>query len=471
MQWLKSTDFYRKIPKDLTEGTRAGGSLSLIGALFMFILFVLEFNSYLTTHRTTEVVMGGSQEDEDLQISFNVSLPRISCEYASVDLNNILGTHKVNLTKNIRKWNLGDDGDRRLAEAAADAKDVEHEDRDHPEEEPDGDAAVSLNVNTFDTFLQGNEVTLVNFYAPWCHWSRRLAPTWEHTARLLRQEPFAKTVRIAKVDCTDDSSHAVCHKHHINAFPSILVYRDGKTHTHEHYHGDRTADAFLEFIKGLRSNGMAGSSDEARRLQFEKEVNGDHHHEVRGPKGCLLTGYVMVKRVPGNLKFTAHSTQHSFDTSKVNTSHIIHHFFFGDTFQMQRALEAIETGVLPMEEYNTMIRLSDTVYYSTENDMTQEHYVKVVDTQYNVGSKPLNTYKYTVNSHDYKDENSIPAAKFSYDLSPMAVVVNEHHIPFYHFLTSICAIIGGVFTVVGLIDSILHHSMRSIQTKVSLGKQ
>merc|ERR1712216_595030 len=69
-----------------------------------------------------------------------------------------------------------------------------------------------------------------------------------------------------------------------------------------------------------------------------------------------------------------------FDPSKVNTSHIIHHFFFGDTFQMQRALEHIENGVLPMEEYNTMIRLSDTVYYSTENDMTQEHYIKVVDT-------------------------------------------------------------------------------------------
>jgi hypothetical protein len=43
-------------------------------------------------------------EDEDLQISFNVSLPRISCEYASVDLNNILGTHKVNLTKNVRTF-------------------------------------------------------------------------------------------------------------------------------------------------------------------------------------------------------------------------------------------------------------------------------------------------------------------------------------------------------------------------------
>lgn len=26
----------------------------------------------------------------------------------------------------------------------------------------------------FDTFVNGNEVVLVNFYAPWCHWSRLL---------------------------------------------------------------------------------------------------------------------------------------------------------------------------------------------------------------------------------------------------------------------------------------------------------
>jgi hypothetical protein len=119
-----------------------------------------------------------------------------------------------------------------------------------------------------------------------------------------------------------------------------------------------------------------------------------------------------------------------------------------------------------------MIRLSDTVYYSTENDMTQEHYIKIVDTKYNVGeSYELDTFKYTVNSHDYKDENNIPAAKFSYDMSPMTVVVQEHRIPFYHFLTSLCAIIGGVFTVIGLVDSVLYHSLSSMKTKMSLGKQ
>ena len=61
--------------------------------------------------------------------------------------------------------------------------------------------------------------------------------------------------------------------------------------------------------------------------------------------------------------------------------------------------------------------------------------------------------------------------KFSYNLSPMTVVVSETSKPFYEFLTSACAIIGGVFTVVGLLDSLIYQGMKSIKKKVALGKQ
>jgi len=52
--------------------------------------------------------------------------------------------------------------------------------------------------------------------------------------------------------------------------------------------------------------------------------------------------------------------------------------------------------------------------------------------------------------------SDVPEAKFSYDLSPMAVVVTSKGRRWYDFVTSVCAIIGGTFTVVGLIDTLLH---------------
>jgi hypothetical protein len=36
---LKSVDFYRKIPRDLTEASLSGGGLSIIAAFFMMFLF------------------------------------------------------------------------------------------------------------------------------------------------------------------------------------------------------------------------------------------------------------------------------------------------------------------------------------------------------------------------------------------------------------------------------------------------
>ena len=46
----------------------------------------------------------------------------------------------------------------------------------------------------------------------------------------------------------------------------------------------------------------------------------------------------------------------------------------------------------------------------------------------------------------------VPQARFAYDISPMAVVVRKEDRKWYDFLTSLCGIIGGTFTVVGLID-------------------
>lgn len=39
-----------------------------------------------------------------------------------------------------------------------------------------------------------------------------------------------------------------------------------------------------------------------------------------------------------------------------------------------------------------------------------------------------------------------------------------------HLATNICAIIGGVFTVAGILDAFLYHSLNAFQNKSLLGK-
>ena len=147
MNWLRKTDFYRKIPKDLTEGTACGGSLSIFGSFFMIILFILEFYAYLSVDTMMNVQMD-TNADALLRINFNVTMTRLPCQYVSIDVSDVLGVRKVNMTKNIRKWKVSGEGKKKIAEMHDTVIAPKHEpEGKHPEEPVE--RAPSLNKNNF----------------------------------------------------------------------------------------------------------------------------------------------------------------------------------------------------------------------------------------------------------------------------------------------------------------------------------
>lgn len=82
----------------------------------------------------------------------------------------------------------------------------------------------------------------------------------------------------------------------------------------------------------------------------------------------------------------------------------------------------------------------------------------------------FDAYEYTVQSHSYDTEDHA-AVKFTYKMSPIQITVTEKTKPFYHFITAVCAVVGGVFTVAGIIDSMAYTTARTFKKKVDLGKQ
>ena len=80
----------------------------------------------------------------------------------------------------------------------------------------------------------------------------------------------------------------------------------------------------------------------------------------------------------------------------------------------------------------------------------------------------FDAYEYTVQSHAY-DAADASAARFTHRMSPVQIVVEEAPKPLYHFLTAVCAVIGGIFTVAGIIDGMVHQ-VNKIAKKVELGK-
>lgn len=82
----------RRIPRDLTEATLAGGTLSVVASIAMVLLFGMELQTYLSTSATTTVIIDRSRDGDVMRINFNFSFPALSCEFASVDVSDVLGT-------------------------------------------------------------------------------------------------------------------------------------------------------------------------------------------------------------------------------------------------------------------------------------------------------------------------------------------------------------------------------------------
>lgn len=58
---LKNFDMYRKLPSDLTEPTLSGAIVSLLSTIIMLVLFISEFNGYLTIEENSEMFVDIAQ--------------------------------------------------------------------------------------------------------------------------------------------------------------------------------------------------------------------------------------------------------------------------------------------------------------------------------------------------------------------------------------------------------------------------
>nr|XP_012316571.1 endoplasmic reticulum-Golgi intermediate compartment protein 1 isoform X3 [Aotus nancymaae] len=111
----------------------------------------------------------------------------------------------------------------------------------------------------------------------------------------------------------------------------------------------------------------------------------------------------------------------------------------------------------------------------TSNPLASHDYIlKIVPTVYEDKSgKQQYSYQYTVANKEYVAYSHtgriIPAIWFRYDLSPITVKYTERRQPLYRFITTICAIIGGTFTVAGILDSCIFTASEAWK-KIQLGK-
>jgi hypothetical protein len=204
------------------------------------------------------------------------------------------------------------------------------------------------------------------------------------------------------------------------------------------------------------------SGDRVTPEEKERKQNLYRQQRTEHP-GCQVSGHLMVNRVPGNFHIEAKSVNHNLNAAMTNLSHVVNHLSFGEPLDVKNRKAKRILKQVP-DEHQQFQPMDGQDYVTRDYHQAFHHYIKVVSTHLNMGSSDSSmmlTYQFLEQSQVvYYETVNVPEARFSYDLSPMSVVVEKQGRKWYDYLTSLCAIIGGTFTTLGLIDATLYKILK-----------
>jgi len=454
MTLLKRLDQFAKVPAEFTESTVHGGILTFCAIATMIILFFLELSAFLST-KTMSTVLLDSNFAQTVKIEFDITMLDLPCQYATVNMVDELGFRKVNVTTNIQKqiyhWRRDQliPGDVHF-DKNVDVEDGMEEIDRNLELDDEGHHALAIKTEKeFNEDLRKHHLSFVNFYAPWCHWCQRLKPHWESAAAKFDDIKFRHrnlNVKFMSVDC--DKFTELCSKYKVRAFPSLLRFKRSDP-VPPFYDDQRNEDSLIAFFRRTVED-------------YEKHMPNLFKFEA-----CRMQGWVEVSRVPGNLYIEgANPPGQNLSPSMTNVSHVVNYFQFGGRGS------ALLRNIIPRDHLRLMRPLDGRTFLATEMHTAPHHYLKVVTTTFNsIPSLFSNTFyeMTTQNRIASYDEDETPCAKFSYDLSPLAITVGQKATKWYDFITSVLGIIGGTWTVIRLFDNVLFWSKEKV--KSAIGKK
>ncbi|KAH8114481.1 Sec1 family-domain-containing protein [Phellopilus nigrolimitatus] len=378
--------------EDVKVKTRTGAFLTILSAAIILAFSTIEFLDYRRVNLDTSIVVDKSR-GERLTVQMNVTFPKVPCYLLSLDVMDISGEQQRDLAHNIIKT--------RLAESGIPVPD-------------------------------------------------------SHSAELRN-----------KLDVMNDQTKdGYCGSCYGGVGPE-----NGCCNTCE-----EVRTAYVN--KGWSFNNPDAIEQCAREHWSDKL-------KEQATEGCNVSGRIRVNKVIGNLHL---SPGRSFQTNYMNIHELVPYLKedggrhdFGHTIY-DLSFEADDEYNFSKKEKGKQMKkklgldgnpLDGAVGIARSPQYMFQYFLKVVSTKFELlDGQTVKTHQYSA-THFERDlasgaqsqtkegvhithaNTGMPGLFINYEISPLLVVHSETRQSFAHFLTSTCAIVGGVLTIATIVDSVL----------------
>ncbi|KAI0357469.1 Sec1-domain-containing protein [Trametes cingulata] len=388
--------------EDVKVKTRTGALLTLIAAAIIFSFTTIEFFDYRRVNIDTSIVVDRSR-GEKLTVRMNITFPRVPCYLLSLDVMDISGETQSDITHNILKTRLDERG------------------------VPVPNSVITELQNDLDKINSQRE----GGYCGSCYGGVEPESGCCNTCEEVRQAYVNRGWSFNRPDAIEQC----------------------------------VQEGWSEKLKEQATEGCNISG----RLRVNKVVGNIHLSPGRSFRTSSHNLYELVPylRTDGN--------RHDF-------THTIHHLAFegDDEYDNVKAKLGKE---LKQRLGIAANPLDGTTGRTIKQQYMFQYFLKVVSTQFQtLDGKTVRVAIYRkAATHFERDldkgsqENTptglhvahgnggIPGAFFNYEISPLRIVHAETRQSFAHFITSTCAIVGGVLTVASLIDSALFATRKALK--------
>lgn len=208
------------------------------------------------------------------------------------------------------------------------------------------------------------------------------------------------------------------------------------------------------------------SSEHLQKIRLNKEgqvIEGGFNRNlpdltkaVDDGEGCRLKGYIEVIRVPGNFHISFHVAHDLIARlprsylPKLKFNHVINHLSLGAE-DLTNLIES-DFGAQDILSYDGLV--TEDKFQVTKH----EYFMKIIPVQFvnEVNGKKINAFTYSLNLNSGSFHAPFGAIYFRYSFEDLTMRYTKVDKSIGALVVSLCAILGGMFTVLGIVNKIVN---------------